>query len=97
MRLLASRCSIRDRCGGGGVRLQRRRQRDASSDPLTLRDGVDEIGREITQSVGLAARPENFHYVHLVGGAQAEVWPQIVLRKITRATPNSLNCITPVA
>src|SRR5205807_4955841 len=49
---------------------------------------VDEIGGDIAQQFGLAARPENFHRVHLVGRAQAKVRPQVVLREIAAAAPN---------
>src|SRR5260370_39667047 len=71
--------AIRGRCGGGGGGLERRRQRDASSNPLALRDGVDEIGGDIAQHGGPAARPRNFHLVQFVGRSHAEGSPPVGL------------------
>jgi hypothetical protein len=74
--------------GGGRARLDRRRQRDTSSDTLALCDRVDEIGGKIAQHFSLAARPGNFQRVYLVGRAQAKVRPQVVLREIAGAGSN---------
>src|SRR5260370_32890553 len=87
--------AIRGRWGGGGGGLERRRQRDASSNPLALRDGVDEIGGDIAQHVGPAARPGNFPLVHLVGRSHAEVQPQVVLREIAAAGTNFIELHDP--
>ena len=46
---------------------------------MNVLDTLKEIGVDIAQRVGLAAGPGNFHRLHLVGRAQAEVQPQVVL------------------
>ncbi len=55
------------RCGGGRVRLQRRRQRDASSDPLALRDRVDEIGGDIAQQFAIYEELASLLWLHYAG------------------------------
>ena len=55
------------RCGGGRVRPERRRQLDASSDPLALRDRVDEIGVEIAQQFAIYEELASLLWLHYAG------------------------------
>ena len=59
--------TVLGRCGGGRVRPERRRQLDASSDPLALRDRVDEIGVEIAQQFAIYEELASLLWLHYAG------------------------------
>src|SRR5690242_6425188 len=60
-----------------------RRQWRGAADARALNDRVDRIGCDVLECFNFSAGPADLHGFHFLGGTQAEVQAQIVLREIT--------------
>src|SRR5262250_914828 len=70
------------------VRCWQRRQRLSVLDPFPFNDRIDVVAGNILERLHITIRPANLDRFYLVGGAQAEVQAQVVLRQVAPPAAN---------